>query len=1610
MIRHLGVVALLLFGVTFVQAQVNVIPDPCTNGNQNTCKCNLSPVMCTITQLNGFEYDMTTYQHPGDGPQPMCPPPEGNGTTSNNPTWFAFIAWCTNLTIQVTYTSCTNPPGPSNGGVQAAVYSGCPATAGNAIACDTDVAGCNGDGVRVINLNGMVVGNTYYFLVDGCAGSACHIKIDVIGSCSQNGISNWNGGITGPDVICKPDATKVYSIIKLDGGINYYWYIDGVQVTSGQYLVMPALNFSSYAPGMHTICVDADNPPCIFQSDYPPQLCREVCVSPSPAEAGTINTTPNPACPGQTVNFSVTGFNATSGFIENIFVTNSSGDIVQVLSGTSGTIQSNICEDYTVYSLNYFDLCLDFPTPVVGMNISEFECDNCGCELTSKVISFADNQAPVFVNPPASGTFSCILQASPMGPLNYTDNCIPAGSVPGVETGTSSACDGGIITREWEITDACGNTKTHTQTLNVAPLAIAAFVNPPADITINCADQLPTNLNLSYTNGGTAPCLISGTAVADVQENYTPCNGGTVTYTWTYTDVCDRTITHVRTVTINPLVQASFVNPPADITVDCNNVPATAPNLSYTNGMTGTCLISGNVPFTIQGNAPSVCGGDFFFNWTFTDQCGRTITHTQKITVTPIPEGNFVNFPADITVECNAIPANGAPVTFSNGLTGPCQINASVIPTLGGSGDQCGGEIYFAYTYTDLCNRTKVDTQFVEINPIPEPYFVNPPANITVSCENRPTTLPTLQVSNAPALCPITATVTATVNGTANECGGTLNYTWQYVDVCSRVIAHTQTVTVLPMPQGAFVNPPADMTVNCNQVPTSAPNLTIMNTGMGSCAINQSVPTVQSGSGNECGGMITYTWTHTDQCNRTTTHVQNITILPIPQASFVNPPADITVNCNQVPTSAPSLQVKNNDLNCPINASVTPTQSGSATQCGGTITYTWTHTDQCGRTITHTQSVTVTPILAPSFVNPPANITVTCDMIPTSGATLVAANNDPNCPINANVTPTQSGSATQCGGTIMYTWTYTDVCNRTITHSQTVTVTPLPPPAFVNPPANITVTCDMIPTSGAVLVATNNYPNCPINANVTPTQSGSATICGGTITYTWTFTDQCNRTITHTQTVTVTPMPQAAFVSPPQDITITCDLIPTSAPTLQIKNNGPTGCNIDQTVTPVQSGNGTICGGTITFTWTHTDQCNRTTTHVQNITIIPMPPPTFVNPPGNITVNCDQIPAAGATLAVVNNGPTGCNINTTVNPVQTGSADMCGGVITYTWTFTDQCNRTITHTQTVTVTPMPQAAFVNPPANITVNCDAIPAAGAVLTATNGSATCPINASVNPVQTGSATICGGTITYTWTFTDQCNRTISHTQSVQVIPMLPPQFVNPPANITVTCDNVPTSAPNLNVVNNGPAGCNINESVPAVLEGTPNACGGSFNYKWTYTDVCGRTITHTQTITVQPTPLGAFQNPPANELVTCDLAPLPTSFPSLTFSNGLTGNCGINATVSPVVTGTANSCGGTIVATWTYTDFCNRTVTHTKTVTVQPAPLASFANVPPDITVACGDLVNTPITLNYTNSQSGACAITGSVQNVRTVPYPIVGAPCKMCGYIQIRVAEPYRPVD
>ena len=57
--------------------------------------------------------------------------------------------------------------------------------------------------------------------------------------------------------------------------------------------------------------------------------------------------------------------------------------------------------------------------------------------------------------------------------------------------------------------------------------------------------------------------------------------------------------------------------------------------------------------------------------------------------------------------------------------------------------------------------------------------------------------------------------------------------------------------------------------------------------------------------------------------------------------------------------------------------------------CGGTVTETWTilSVDNCSRgDIVHTRTITVNPAAAPTFTNPPGNVTVSCGGIPATSS------------------------------------------------------------------------------------------------------------------------------------------------------------------------------------------------------------------------------------------------------------------------------------------------------------------------------------------------------------------------------------------------------------------------------------------------------------------------------------------------------------------------------------------------------------------------------------------------------------------------------------------------
>ncbi|MBK7342225.1 MAG: gliding motility-associated C-terminal domain-containing protein [Saprospiraceae bacterium] len=805
---------------------------------------------------------------------------------------------------------------------------------------------------------------------------------------------------------------------------------------------------------------------------------------------------------------------------------------------------------------------------------------------------------------------------------------------------------------------------------------------------------------------------------------------------------------------------------------------------------------------------------------------------------------------------------------------------------------------------------------------------------------------------------------------------------WTFTDACNRTKTHTQTLTVTPVPVGVFDSLPPNMTVDCADIPTSAPNLNYDNGESGACAIAGTVAPVITGSANLCGGTITNTWTFTDVCGRVTTHVQTINVTPVPEANFDSLPPSLTITCAEIPTTAPNLSFTNGLTGaCLIAGNVTPTITGSADLCGGAITHTWSFTDACGRTKTHVRTLTVIPVPEADWVNaPPTAITVDCYNIPTSAPPLQYTNGlTGSCLISGTVIPVMTGSANECSGTITFTWTFTDPCNRIKTHIQTVTVTPTPPAAFVNPPASIVVDCYNIPTGPPALQYTNGETgNCGITGTVAGTQTGSANMCGGVIQYAWTFTDQCGRNIQHFQTITVTPTPAAQFVNPPPGfLVIECDEIPSGAPDLQYTNGETGSCEITGTVSPVITGSAGLCGGTINYTWTFTDQCGRIIQHVQTLVVNPAPEGDFQNPPASITVDCANIPGSAPALTFTNGLGGNCGIFSSVPAQLIGFPDPCGSQYSYSWTFTDACGRTKNHTQFITVTPTPQAQFTNPPLDITVTCDQVTANMPALQYTNNQAgNCSITGSVQGQQTGSYDYCGGTLFNTWTFTDDCNRTITHTQTVTVLPAPPAVFQNLPADITVTCDNIPGPDQALNYSNGQNGTCSIQGSILPSESGTWDACGGYKEFEWFFQDDCGRTIQHTQTVTILKGPDPVFVSPPADETISCGEAEQLSPSITISYTNYAFGDCENSGTVEAFADPTYNECGGTIIYTWDL-DACGKTITHTQVFTVEPVADPVFVAGPPDLTLECGEPLPPLVDLYYFNNQFGICEIEGFV---------------------------------
>jgi len=161
--------------------------DASPSGNGGCYTCDINEL---ASGVSGCSPPWTgTNNQPGQ-PSPLC-----GGGVPNNMSWFAFTAGSTEIDATVCPNGCI-PGGSGLIGIQAGIYDAC---GGSCLSGDDS---CPGDeSCKDFNLNGMIIGNTYYIFVDGCAGSECQWDISITGQAAYV-IDNMESVVVESD--CNP--------------------------------------------------------------------------------------------------------------------------------------------------------------------------------------------------------------------------------------------------------------------------------------------------------------------------------------------------------------------------------------------------------------------------------------------------------------------------------------------------------------------------------------------------------------------------------------------------------------------------------------------------------------------------------------------------------------------------------------------------------------------------------------------------------------------------------------------------------------------------------------------------------------------------------------------------------------------------------------------------------------------------------------------------------------------------------------------------------------------------------------------------------------------------------------------------------------------------------------------------------------------------------------------------------------------------------------------------------------------------------------------------------------------------------------------------------------
>ena len=664
----------------------------------------------------------------------------------------------------------------------------------------------------------------------------------------------------------------------------------------------------------------------------------------------------------------------------------------------------------------------------------------------------------------------------------------------------------------------------------------------------------------------------------------------------------------------------------------------------------------------------------------------------------------------------------------------------------------CPKVIKRVWTATNDEGHTETCVQFITVLDTMAPVFTIYPQDTTVTCENVPDPENVEAVDN----CKDFLIVTLNETTIAGECGTqfTLIRTWSTYDDCQNVATHSQMINVIDTVAPVIFGVPADITVNCDNVPEPDPNVWAED----NCKSYQTVYPADVIFPGNCPNsyVIERTWWSQDGCGNISWATQIITLIDTTAPVLSEMPASFYAECDDIPVAP--LVIALDDCNDEVAVIYNETNISGDCVNSYTLERTWSATDECGNNVTHTQIITVSDTVAPQIflIGDSDDQVILCsDPIPAEPVAMVIDNCDGNVAVQISDTTIAGGCAQEW--TILREWTATDVCGNTTTITQTINIVDTIAPQFSYVPADLTLDCGaVIPFDPA-----EASDECDNNISIMYEDTIISGSCAGeqTIFRTWIAMDECGNTNQATQTITTIDTLGPVFDDVIMDTIVGCDHIP-DVPECTATDacQGFVIADYDgEIVVPGGCANAYI----LIRSWTAMDDCGNSTTQIQTLFVIDTMPPILSGIPADTIVSCDDIPDPALVQAVDN-----CDQNLSMFYNQSKQGGNCDGEYTLvrTWTAADGCDNSSFAQQWITVIDTVAPTFDCDPQDITVDCNSIPDP-AICNATDNCDMDPI-VTFSQDSTGSGCIGVYTITRTFTAVDHCGNSTTIVQVITV----------------------------------------------------------------------------------------------------------------------------------------------------------------------------------------------------------------------------------------------------